>query len=416
MNKFKIVGGTRLAGELRVSGAKNSVLPIIAACLLTEKKVILHDFPLIEDAINMLSILQTLGCKHKMEGSTIELDTSGANNWEMPERLSKELRSSIFMLGPVIARFKKAKFTYPGGCEIGNRPIDLHLKGLRELNIDIKEEHGFIICDGKDMKGADIHLDYPSVGATENIMLAAVKAKGRTIINNAAREPEIVDLQNLLNKMGADVKGAGTSEIIVEGKEILNGAEHKLISDRIVAGTYMVAAAITQGELLIKNVQTKDLTAAIDKLKECGCKIKEYGEDIFIKGPKRPREMKMIETLPHPGFATDMQAQFFALCTIANGTSVIVENVFESRFKHAIELNSMGADVRIKDRMAIIRGVEKLSGANVLARDLRGGAALVLAGMRAGGETIVDNINFIDRGYQRLDEALCAVGANIKRV
>ncbi len=305
---------------------------------------------------------------------------------------------------------------YPGGCDIGNRPIDIHLQGLSGLNVKILEEHGQILCDGHAMRGADIHLDYPSVGATENIMLAATAAKGQTIIRNAAREPEIQDLQDFMNEIGCGVSGAGTSTIIVEGgRTELSGAKHRIIPDRIVAGTVLAAAAITGGEVMLENVRQDHMHAIFSKLRECGCTLQISGDTVKIIGPKRPREMRLIETLPYPGFPTDMQAQFFALAAIAEGTSVIRENVFELRFKHAAELARMGADSTVKDRMAIIRGVERLRGANVVARDLRGGAALVLAGLAAEGETNVGAVQLIDRGYERLEDMLGELGADITR-
>ena len=319
------------------------------------------------------------------------------------------------MLGPVLARFKAAKLTYPGGCEIGNRPIDLHIKGFEEMNVEIVEESGYINCNAADMRGADIHLDYPSVGATENLMMAATCAKGKTVIRNAAREPEISELQRFLVSMGAHMHGAGSSTIVIEGGGMLKGVTHSLLPDRIVAGTFMVAAAITAGDITIENVRPDHHSSVFAKLRECGCLLTIGETSLRVKGPKRPYEMRIIETLPYPGFPTDMQAQFFALASVANGTSIIAENVFENRFKHAAELMRMGADITVKDRMAIIRGVPKLSGTDVTARDLRGGAALVLAGLRAEGMTRVDAAHFIDRGYDGFEDSLRSLGAEIFR-
>ena len=413
MGKLKITGGTPLTGEITVSGSKNAILPILAGALLTQGNILIKNCPRYLDVINMVSILEVLGCEVEWEGSRLSLHCGNADKWEMPERLAKELRSSIFMLGPVIGRFHKAKFTYPGGCEIGQRPIDLHLKGLRALKVDIKEEYGFIHCDGAQLEGGEIHLDYPSVGATENIMMAAVLAKGTTRILNAAREPEILNLQQFLNAMGARVKGAGSSTIEIIGVKSLHDAEFTIMPDRIVAGTYMVGAAITGGDLLIHNVCREHIQSVSSKLMEAGCQIQFEKTSAWVRGPKRPREMHLLETLPYPGFPTDMQAQMFALATIADGTSIIVENVFENRFKHAVELARMGANVTIKDRTAVIRGVERLSGAQVAARDLRGGAALVLAGLVADGETEVENTEYIARGYEDLGGALKSLGAQI---
>ncbi len=416
MASFRVRGGSILRGRLRVPGAKNAILPILAASLLTKHTVELLDCPKILDVDNMMAILRLLGCEAGWDGNTVIVNARGASRYEMPEELAKEMRSSIFLMGPVVARFGKARFTYPGGCEIGNRPIDIHLQGLSELNVKILEEHGQILCDGRAMRGAEIHLDYPSVGATENIMLAATAAKGQTIIRNAAREPEIQDLQDFLNKIGCGVSGAGTSTITVEGgQKELSGAKHRIIPDRIVAGTVLAAAAITGGEALLENVRPDHMHAIFSKLRECGCALQINGDTAKIHGPKRPGEMRLIETLPYPGFPTDMQSQFFALAAVADGTSVIRENVFELRFKHAAELARMGADSTVKDRMAIIRGVERLRGANVVARDLRGGAALVLAGLAAEGQTNIGAVQLIDRGYERLEDMLGELGADIVR-
>lgn len=416
MSKLLVKGMRRLEGRIRISGAKNAILPIIAASLLTDEKVVIEDCPHLLDVHNMLSIMEMIGCTYEQGDSTLTIDTSTANKWEMPEKLAKELRSSIFMLGPVLGRFKKACFTYPGGCEIGNRPINLHIQGLMQLNVVVQEEHGLIICDGSNMKAADIHLDYPSVGATENLMMIAVGIPGRTQIFNAAREPEIMDLQLFLTGMGAKVKGAGTSTIVIEGVERLHGVHHTLMPDRIVAGTYMVAAAITAGDVLVENICQGDLQSILAKLQEAGCILSFEQNSVRVQGPDRPREMHLIETLPYPGFPTDMQAQFMILASVAKGTSIIVENVFENRFKHAAEIRRMGAAVTIKDRMAIVRGVPDLMGAEVAAHDLRGGAALVLAGLRATDQTIVNSAEYIDRGYACLEKDLNQIGAQIVRI
>lgn len=415
MASFCVRGGRALRGKLRVPGAKNAILPILAASLLTKERIELNNCPRLLDVENMMAILRLLGCDTGWEGNTIYVDAKNAYCYEMPEKLAKEMRSSIFLLGPAVARFGKALFTYPGGCEIGNRPIDLHLQGLSELNVHIREEQGKILCDGHDMRGAEIHLDYPSVGATENIMLAATMAPGQTLIRNAAREPEIQDLQDFLNQIGAAVSGAGTSTVIIWGRRELGGTKYSIIPDRIVAGTLMTASAITGGEVLLENVRADHMHAVFSKLRECGCVITLNGSTALVQGPKRPMELRLIETLPYPGFPTDMQAQMFALATISCGTSIIRENVFENRFKHAAELARMGADSTVKDRMAIIRGVDKLCGAQVTSRDLRGGAALVLAGLRAEGETVVDEVHLIDRGYERLENMLGELGADITR-
>lgn len=417
MAAFIVEGGYRLAGTVRVSGAKNAALPILAACLICPGQVRLYDCPGLRDVENMLAILTELGASWRKEPEgALVLDMSAVTGYTMPQRISKELRSSIFMLGPLLARFGKAVCTYPGGCEIGNRPIDLHLSGLSALGVRIREEGGLILCEGEAMRGADIHLDYPSVGATENIMMAAVAAKGITYIRNAAREPETEDLQNFLNALGCDVSGAGTSSIrIAGGVNPARQAVHSIMPDRIVAGTLLCAAAITGGEATLTRVVPQHVGSMLSKLREAGCSI-ECGEDtVTLCAPQRLREIKLIETLPYPGFPTDMQAQFFALATVAEGACVVVENVFENRFKHGPELMRMGAVYTQKDRAAVIRGVEGLTGAHVVAKDLRGGAALTIAGLKARGITIVQGAELIDRGYEALDAQLRALGAHITR-
>ncbi|MHB1314421.1 MAG: UDP-N-acetylglucosamine 1-carboxyvinyltransferase [Christensenellales bacterium] len=414
MSNIIITGGCELHGEVRVSGAKNAVLPILAATLLSFGPVCIQECPRYKDVMNMISILEVIGCRVQWNEKDLLIDTSGAHTWEIPEYLAKEVRSSIFMLGPVLGRFKKAIVSYPGGCEIGQRPIDLHLKGLRALNVNIEEKHGYIICHGNGLQGCDIHLDYPSVGATENIMMAAVYAKGNTVIHNAAREPEIADLQNFLNAMGGDISGASTDTIRIQGEKELHSLTYCVIPDRIVAGTYMTAAAITGGEIVLHNVRWDHLRSIVSKLREAGCVINGQGDTMRIKGPKRPNEISMVETLPYPGFPTDMQAQICALASCALGTSVIVENVFENRYRHVKELVRMGANITVQNTTAIIRGMERLMGSKVTACDLRGAAALVLAGLRAQGETIVENAELIDRGYENIVEELKGLGAQIR--
>lgn len=413
---FLVKGGRQLSGSVRIGGSKNAVLPILAASLLTDGEILLGNCPRLTDVDNMLRILQYLGCETKFDNGTVVLNTSGASLWEMPEHLSRELRSSIFLLGPMLGRFGRALFTYPGGCEIGLRPIDLHLKGLRVLNAGIEETHGYIICKPSKLKGATINLDYPSVGATENIMMAAVKAEGRTVIHNAAMEPEIEYLQDFINSMGGMVRGAGSSIIEIEGVRRLHGAEYQIPSDRIVAGTYMTAVAMTGGEIELQDMPVDCNQHVLSKLREAGCDIVTDMRRAIIRCNSRPASVRLIETLPYPGFPTDMQAQFFALSTVSTGATMIVENVFENRFRHAGELIRMGANVTIRDRMALIHGVEKLTGAAVSAGDLRGGAALVLAGLVAEGATRVDDIHLVDRGYESLDRDLSLLGADIKRI
>lgn len=416
MSTLIVNGGRTLNGEIEVHGAKNAILPILAACIMTDEPITLHNCPKLSDVHNMLKILNILGCEAVQSGSVIRVDASKSDSYEMPPELSREIRSSIFMLGALITRFGKAWVSQPGGCDIGMRPIDLHLKGLRELNVKIIEEHGAIYCSGKETRGAEVTLDYPSVGATENIIMASVKAKGKTTIRNAAREPEVMDLADFINAMGGDVRYAGTGTIEINGVDELHGTEYSIIPDRIVAGTYLTAAAITGGEIKVVGAVREHLTSTVAKLNEAGCEMEYHTDGMTLRGPARPSEMKRIETLPFPGFPTDIQAPIFALASIAEGTSVIVENVFENRFRHAPELARMGAQVSINDRSAIIRGVEKLQGAEVSACELRGGAALVLAGLVAKGTTVIENAHFISRGYEDIEGVLSSVGAIIRRV
>ena len=410
---FQVVGGRRLCGELEVGCAKNAVLPILAAAILTDERVVIEDCPALVDARNMLSILKTLGCRVETSGSDVILDASRAENHEMPEQLSKRLRSSIFMLGPLIGRFGRAKVSYPGGCEIGQRPIDLHLKGLRALGVRIREEHGMIECDGARLRGADVYLDFPSVGATENVMMAAVLARGRTTIHNAAREPEIRDLQDFINALGGRVRGGGSDCVVIEGVKARGGARYRPLPDRIVAGTILAAAAATRGEVLLKRVCPDDLGAVLDKLRQAGCAVESGSSQIYLRaGALKPFE---LSTQPFPGFPTDLQAQFMALACSIEGASVIVENVFENRFAHAAQLRRMGADIFISNRLAVVRGA-KLYGASVQAGDLRGGAALVIAALVAQGESWVENVELIDRGYASLENMLASLGAQVRRV
>lgn len=416
MEALVVQGGRRLAGSLRVDGAKNAVLPILAACVLTGEPVRLCGVPDILDVRRMADILEKLGCETERGGGAITVCAQGMRSSEMPDRLSKQIRSSIFLLGPLLSRFRQATVTYPGGCEIGMRPIDLHLSGLRALGVDVQEEGGVIRCDGTGMHAGEVHLDYPSVGATENVMMAAVLLKGTTLIHNAAREPEIVDLCGFLTAMGARIAGAGSAVIQIDGVTRLHGAVHTPMPDRIVAGTLLCAAAITGGEVELTNAPVAGMHALCAKLREMGCTLTEEADVLRLNAPERLSAFPLLQTQPHPGFPTDMQAQMMAALSVAEGTGVIVENVFENRFSHAGDLNRMGARILCSGRTAIVRGVEQLLGARVTARDLRGGAALVLAGLRAQGETVVDHAELIDRGYDRLEAQLAHLGADIRRV
>jgi UDP-N-acetylglucosamine 1-carboxyvinyltransferase len=416
MSKFIIEGGNKLCGEIEINGAKNAVLPILAATVMNATENILFNCPRLKDVDTMIHILRSIGCKAYFEDSVLTVDSSTLSSYEVPENLVREMRSSIFLMGPMIGRCGKIKISYPGGCEIGPRPIDLHLKALRDLGVKIIESHGFLECEATNLQGCEIHLDYPSVGATENTMLAAVMAKGTTKIRNAAKEPEIVDLQNYLNKMGAKIEGAGTSEIIIDGVSHLTRNEHRIIPDRIVAGTMLVAGAITRGEIILNNIIIDHIKPIIIKLKEAGCLVLEKGNSIKVKAPQKLKAIEQIKTLPYPGFPTDMQAQFMALMTIAKGTSIITETVFENRYKHVDELMRMGAKIKIDGRVAVIKGVKKLTGTKVDAKDLRGGAALVLAGLAAEGVTVINDAWHIDRGYDQFDKMLQQLNANIIRV
>lgn len=416
MEKFVIEGGNRLNGEVCVAKAKNCVLALLAAAVMTEEKVVLKDCPKILDVLKMTNILSSLGVKVAWEGNDIHIDSGALHTYEIPETYAREIRSSIFLMGSILGRLKKAKAVFPGGCEIGLRPINLHLKGLRNLNIKVIEEGGYIYCDGEHARGSNIHLDFPSVGATENIMLAAVMAKGVTVLTNAAKEPEIVALADFLRKMGAKIGGAGSSSIIVEGVGKLHGVEYTPIPDRIAAGTFLLAGAITGGDVVVKDCNPWHMQALISKIDGTAGTLQINKNEIRIKAFKKQHSIELIETQPYPGFPTDLQAQILALECIGDNSSMIVENLFETRFKQVTELVKMGANVVVRDRYALVRGVEKLHGAQVTAPDLRAGAALVLAGLAAEGTTEVHNIAQIDRGYYELEKTLSSLGANIKRV
>ena len=387
VEKYIINGGNRLTGEISISGAKNAVLPILAATVIGGNKSIISNIPNLRDVEIMKEILIALGCAVDGTGSTMVIDSKPLNQIIVPEELVREMRSSIIFMGAMLARTGEVIISYPGGCEIGPRPIDLHLKALRNMGAEIEESHGHLYCKAEGLKGADIQLDYPSVGATENIILAGVTAEGTTIIRNAAREPEIIDLQNYLNKSGAKVSGAGTSVITIEGVKNLKDVAHSIIPDRIVAGTIMAAAAITGGDIIINNVIVDHVLGIIAKLKEAGVTIYTNGNSMKVTGPRKINSIEMLQTLPYPGFPTDMQAQMMALLSIANGTSIISETVFENRFKHAEELARMGANIKTFGRVAVIKGVRELTGAKTTAKDLRAGAALVVASKDGKGTT-----------------------------
>ncbi len=362
----------------------------------------------------MLEILQYLGCKVKRNNGKIVIDSRDVNLYEIPEELMRKMRSSVILAGALISRLKKAKFSCPGGCDIGARPIDLHLKAFEKLGIKISEEYGFIQCTCDKIEANNIQLDFPSVGATENAMLAAVFGEGITTITNAAMEPEIVDLQNFLNRMGAKITGAGSNVIKIQGVKKLKDTSYNIMPDRIEAGTFLCAAAITGGKIKLKHAEPEHLTPLLDKLEKCGCIINIEKDEIYIEAPKKLKAVN-IKTMPYPGFPTDMQSIFVSILSIAKGTSIVIENIFENRFKYTSELNRMGAKITIEGRTAIIKGIRKLTGTTVRATDLRGGAALVVAALGAKGKTNVTNIEYILRGYENFDKKLRALGVNISK-
>ncbi|MBQ8395193.1 MAG: UDP-N-acetylglucosamine 1-carboxyvinyltransferase [Clostridia bacterium] len=416
MDKYIIDGGMKLYGKVTAQSAKNTVLPLLAASVLTDEPVKIRGVPAINDVENMLHILREVGCKIRRQKDAAVIDSSNAVSHEIPTRLTKELRSSVFMLGSVLTRFHRAKISYPGGCDIGLRPIDLHLSGLKSLGVKIVEKDGYIHCEADKLVGADILLDFPSVGATENIILAAVKAQGITVIRNAAKEPEIIDLQNFLNGMGANVRGAGSGTVVIRGVNKLHGLEYTPIGDRIEVGTYLIAAATCGGEIETVGVPAENIAALLHKLRQNGCKIHTKNDRIILTSDGRLKAVDLVETMPFPGFPTDLQAQYSALCCTVRGSTLIVENLFETRYRYAAELKRMGADITVRDRTALIRGVDGLHGACVTAGDLRGGAALVVAALKAQGQSTVMDILHIDRGYADFEGKLRKLGAKIRRV
>ena len=418
MDKIIINGSNRLSGEITVQGAKNSVLPILVATLLIKGVSVIHNCPKISDVDATLKILEYLGCKVSRDGHTVTVDAADEIKNDVPEYLMHEMRSSIVFLGGILGRTGTARLSAPGGCEIGLRPIDLHLSAMEQFGVTVESENGFILCTApeKGLKGTRLTLSFPSVGATENIILAAVLAEGTTVITNAAREPEISDLADFLNRCGARIHGAGDSTVTIEGVKKLYPTEHTVIPDRIAASTYMIAAAVTGGKICLKDIIPSHIGPTIEPLREAGCKISVSGRWVCLTAPAKLRRIRMIRTMPYPGFPTDVQAQIMALTAICEGTSVIVENIFESRFKHIGELIRFGAKIHAEGRMAVIEGTKKLSGANVRATDLRGGSAMIIAGLSAEGTTEISQIHHIDRGYEEPEQVLGSLGADIKRV
>ncbi len=418
MGKFMIEQSGPLHGEVEISGAKNAVLPIMAATILAEDHYEINDAPQLRDVDVMCRLLRKMGAEVNEDYScgTITIQMKKIIEGEVPYDLVKRMRASFFVLGPLLAKTGRARIALPGGCTIGDRPVELHLKGLRILGAQVTDDHGYIEAVADKLQGGKVYLDFPSVGATENIMMAATLAEGVTVIENAAQEPEIVDLASFLNKMGARIKGAGTDTIKIEGVTSLHGCRHAVIPDRIETGTFMVAAAITRGDILIRNVVSDHVKPVIAKLMECGVVIEDTEEGMRVRGDVNPLIATDIKTLPYPGFPTDMQAQFMALQTTVQGPSVAIENVFENRFMHVGELNRMGANIKIDGKSAMIPGGKHLSGAEVICTDLRGGAAVVLAALVASERTEVSEIYHVDRGYERFVEKLSSLGANISRI
>lgn len=416
MDKFVIKGGKKLSGTINVSGAKNSTLPILAGAILSGDNVMIKNIPDLKDVRTMMDVLRAIGLRltENFESKELHIKPSEKLNIEAPYELIKQMRASFFVLGPLLARLGKARVALPGGCAIGTRPVDIHLKGLEKLGAKIILGHGYVEASASKLVGDNVYLDFPSVGATENIMMAATLAEGRTLIENAAKEPEIDDLATFLNTLGAKIKGAGTDVIEITGVKALRGGTHTIIPDRIEAGTFMVAAAMTGGRIKINNVRLDHLEAVIAKLQDAGVTFYKSGNTIEVIAPERLKPVN-IKSFPYPGFPTDMQPQFMAAMTLAKGTSCIQETIFENRFMHVAELKRMGANVQIKDRSVVIEGVKHLSAAPVMASDLRAGAALVLAALAAAGKSEILRIYHIDRGYESIETKLAGIGADISR-
>ena len=413
MKSYIIEGGKKLEGTVKISGSKNASLPILAATILSEKTNKLYNVPQIKDTKTTLEILKLLGCKIKQNSGKIEINSKHITKTEIPEHLMREMRSTVIMAGALLGRFKEVTFSYPGGCDIGSRPIDLHINAFKKLGVEITEEAGFIKCKANKIIGTNIDLDFPSVGATENIILATVLSTGTTTINNAAMEPEIIDMVQFLKKMGAKIQGEGTNQIIIDGVEKLSGVSYNIMPDRIEAGTILCAVAATRGNVILDNVMPEHLTAVINKLEETGCKIEINNKKITLNAPKKLKSID-IKTMTYPGFPTDLQQIFATMLVKASGTSIIVENIFESRYKYISELRKMGAKVTVEGKTAIIKGARKINATTVVCTDLRGGAALVIAGLIAKGKSRVENIGYIQRGYENLENKLSSLGAKIK--
>ena len=415
MDKLLIEGGARLHGEVAISGAKNAALPILCAALLSAEPLTLTNVPALRDIATLLALLRQMGVKAEQSGDTVVLDASGLDNPVAPYEMVKTMRASILVLGPLVARCGEARVSLPGGCAIGARPVDQHIKGLHAMGAEVAVEHGYVRTRTRRLKGARLFTDMVTVTGTENLMMAACLADGETVIENAAREPEVVDLANCLVAMGARISGAGTDVIRIQGVERLHGATHRVMPDRIETGTYLCAAAATGGEIRLTRTATSYVDSLVDKLLDAGCEITPERDAIHLKAPEQLTAVS-IRTAPYPAFPTDMQAQFMAINCVARGAAVIRETIFENRFMHAVELQRLGADIKIDGNTAFVTGVPRLQGATVMATDLRASAGLVIAGLVAEGETLVDRIYHLDRGYEKLETKLAALGARVRRV
>lgn len=414
---ISIRGGKRLEGEIRVQGAKNSALPILAAAVLCKTQVTLYNCPRLTDCDAAMRILTVLGCGCKREGNAVTINPSAITTTEIPAGLMREMRSSVIFSGSLLGRMGQCRLSLPGGCEIGARPIDFHIAAFKKMGVSIHDEHGYLACRSERLCGAKIQLPLPSVGATENIILAAVLAEGVTEIHNAAREPEIVDLAGFLTRCGAKIKGAGTELVVIEGVKELNGCEYSIMPDRIAAATYLCCGAITRGELVLTAADYKSLQPVLSVLEQTGCSIYNFGRDsIYLNARKSLKAPPTVRTAAHPGFPTDAQPVLMALCTAVKGTSIFVETIFENRYRHVSELTRLGARISVEGRVAVVEGTDRLSGAELMATDLRGGAAMVAAGLFAEGTTRVGNAAYIYRGYEDIEGTLRSVGADIKAV
>lgn len=416
MKKVQIQGGKTLYGKVKIQGSKNAVLPILSGTILADDVCYIRNCPELSDVHNTINILEHLNCKSKLENNVLKVDSTKASYYDVPDCMMRKMRSSILFMGALLNKFGYAKISLPGGCELGARPIDIHLNAFAQFGVEIKEYHGYYQCYAKEIVGNDVCLGFPSVGATENIMLLTCRCNGTAYIHNVAKEPEIIDLQNFLNSMGANISGAGTDTICIKGVKKLYGCNYSVMPDRIVAITYLIASAITKGNIILENANYEDMVSVISVLNHCGYKTINSNGCIEILPCNKCKSVDLIRTMPYPGFPTDAQSIITPMLSLADGTSIICENLFENRFNHVYELNRMGADISVMERNAIIKGVNNLYGTNVTATDLRSSAGLIIAGLCAEGKTIVDGIEYLDRGYDYFIENLNKLGANISYI